>query len=212
VYIHDFYKLFAQVCRYKIKPKIHFLLHYPTLIKKYGPMRLEAYHHKIKNVVKMTGNFINVTSTTASRMQRLKCWELSSGPVCPVYNNDASHSTLNSKKLAEMPEYITDFLKKEYCACLHDKLGFVSKLTLNKVDYRVSDVFVVKVENDEPVFLCVAFIFLFQSIWLTAGQILITNHFLRHMQHYELCPSDIWHVRKVEMKVNVQALDRYTHC
>jgi len=32
VYIHEFYKLFAQVCRYKIKPKVHFLLHYPTLI------------------------------------------------------------------------------------------------------------------------------------------------------------------------------------
>jgi len=30
------------------------------------------------------------------------------------------------------------------------------------------------------------------------------------MQHYEVCPSDIWHVRKVEMKINVQAFDRYT--
>ena len=56
--IHDFYFMFISIAPNKIIPKCHFLLHYPRLMIRFGPlrflwcMRFEAYHQRIKKLQK----------------------------------------------------------------------------------------------------------------------------------------------------------------
>jgi len=63
-----------------ITPKFHFLMHYPTMMARYGPlrdlwcMRYEAKHQYFKSVANTLGNFINIAHTLSSRHQMLQCY------------------------------------------------------------------------------------------------------------------------------------------
>ncbi|XP_049450794.1 uncharacterized protein LOC125900072 [Epinephelus fuscoguttatus] len=65
----------------KLRPKHHYLEHYPVLIKKFGPLefwtiRFEAKHSFFKKVVHNTGNFKNVLHTLATRHQLMLAYYL----------------------------------------------------------------------------------------------------------------------------------------
>ncbi|KAL2101492.1 hypothetical protein ACEWY4_003253 [Coilia grayii] len=66
----------------KLRPKHHYIEHYPVLIKKYGPLtefwtiRFEAKHSFFKKVVRNTGNFKNVLQTLATRHQLMLSYYL----------------------------------------------------------------------------------------------------------------------------------------
>lgn len=61
-----------------LRPKHHYLTHYPMLIKQFGPlirlwtMRFEAKHSYFKKCVKHTQNFKNLTKTMSERHQFLQ--------------------------------------------------------------------------------------------------------------------------------------------
>lgn len=71
-----------------IKPKHHFLLHYPDLILKFGPlihlwtMRFESKHTYFKQCARKLHNFKNLSSTLAERHQLLQAY-LHAGNVFP---------------------------------------------------------------------------------------------------------------------------------
>lgn len=58
-----------------LKPKHHFLIHYPTVIRAMGPvihfwaMRMEAKHQYFKRIANKTNNFVNIKKTLAQRHQ-----------------------------------------------------------------------------------------------------------------------------------------------
>lgn len=64
--------LFPEV---KLRPKHHYLTHYPHLMKQFGPlirfwtMRFESKHSYFKNVIRHTRNFKNVPKTCTERHQ-----------------------------------------------------------------------------------------------------------------------------------------------
>lgn len=66
----------------KLRPKHHYLEHYPVLIKKFGPLfefwtiRFEAKHSFFKKVVHNTGNFKNILHTLATRHQLMLSYYL----------------------------------------------------------------------------------------------------------------------------------------
>lgn len=66
----------------KLRPKHHYLEHYPVLIKKFGPLiefwtiRFEAKHSFFKKVVRNTGNFKNILHTLATRHQLMLSYYL----------------------------------------------------------------------------------------------------------------------------------------
>ncbi|XP_064479840.1 uncharacterized protein LOC135393295 [Ornithodoros turicata] len=83
--IQDLLCLF--VARYPdipLKPKLHFLVHYPRFIMELGPlsqfwsMRFEPKHQTFKSLAAKTKNFRNICRTLASRHQLLQCYELES--------------------------------------------------------------------------------------------------------------------------------------
>nr|XP_054591281.1 uncharacterized protein LOC129155120 isoform X1 [Nothobranchius furzeri]XP_054591300.1 uncharacterized protein LOC129155133 isoform X1 [Nothobranchius furzeri]XP_054591301.1 uncharacterized protein LOC129155133 isoform X1 [Nothobranchius furzeri]XP_054591321.1 uncharacterized protein LOC129155141 isoform X1 [Nothobranchius furzeri]XP_054591322.1 uncharacterized protein LOC129155141 isoform X1 [Nothobranchius furzeri]XP_054591360.1 uncharacterized protein LOC129155163 isoform X1 [Nothobranch len=70
-----------------LKPKHHFMLHYPRAIRKLGPvvhfwsMRFEAKHGFFKRVSHVTCNFRNICKTQAYRHQIMMCYTLLSGQM-----------------------------------------------------------------------------------------------------------------------------------
>ena len=70
-----------------ITPKFHYVVHYPLLMARYGPlrdlwcMRFERKHQYFKTIAKTTGNFINIAYTLAVRHQMLQCYLFSGKEV-----------------------------------------------------------------------------------------------------------------------------------
>lgn len=59
----------------RLKPKHHFLLHYPTVIRQMGPviylwtMRMEGKHQYFKQIANQTKSFVNIKKTLAKKHQ-----------------------------------------------------------------------------------------------------------------------------------------------
>jgi len=72
VYVEERADLFPMVA---LRPKHHYLLHYPWLIMKFGPlirvwtMRLESKHSFFKRCCRTKHNYINVTKTLSETHQ-----------------------------------------------------------------------------------------------------------------------------------------------
>jgi len=68
---------------FRLRPKHHFLEHYPDLIKCFGPlvhlwtMRFEGKHKVFKKIVHDTHNFKNILKTLANRHQNMMAFYLS---------------------------------------------------------------------------------------------------------------------------------------
>lgn len=68
-------KMYVQLFNKTLKPKHHFAVHYPTLIKKFGPlrfmssMRFEAKHKHIKNYTKNTVSRRNLSYSIGRKLQ-----------------------------------------------------------------------------------------------------------------------------------------------
>lgn len=81
--IIEHHQLVKQLDSRALRPKFHYLVHYPELISQYGPprhyftMRFESVHQYFKRLTKRTGNFINLTHTLSSRYQNYKAYQLS---------------------------------------------------------------------------------------------------------------------------------------
>ncbi|KAL1448325.1 hypothetical protein WDU94_005541 [Cyamophila willieti] len=73
--IQDFNKLYYSLAKTNLKPKFHFLLHYPQMLKRFGPltqiwaMRFEGKHRVFKIAARSSNNKINICKTTALRNQ-----------------------------------------------------------------------------------------------------------------------------------------------
>ncbi|KAK3926387.1 UvrABC system protein C [Frankliniella fusca] len=73
---------------YPLKPKHHYMMHYPELMLKYGPLihlwtlGFEQKHKFFKHVCRMSRNFINVEYTCALRHQLNLAYQ-STGPLLP---------------------------------------------------------------------------------------------------------------------------------
>lgn len=80
----------------KLKPKHHYLTHYPSLILKLGPlvrlwtMRFESKHSYFKRCVRRTQNFKNVCQTLANNHQLLQTYLNSSSFFAPVLKSKDS--------------------------------------------------------------------------------------------------------------------------
>lgn len=86
--IEEHHSLFLELYPHiHLRPKHHFMLHYPRAIQKLGPliqfwaMRFEAKHNFFKRVSNVTCNFRNICKTMAFRHQIAQCHNLMCGTV-----------------------------------------------------------------------------------------------------------------------------------
>ena len=65
----------------KITPTFHYIIHYPSIIRKLGPlrslwcMRFEAKHQYFKRISQRIFNFKNIAKSLANRHQMRLCWD-----------------------------------------------------------------------------------------------------------------------------------------
>ena len=86
--IEEHHSLFLELFpESHLRPKHHFMVHYPQAIRKLGPlmhlwsMRFEAKHNFFKRVSHITCNFRNICKTMAYRHQMQLCYHFLSGSV-----------------------------------------------------------------------------------------------------------------------------------
>lgn len=120
-----------------LRPKHHFMIHYPTAIEKIGPlvqywtMRFEAKHNYFKTISHITCNFRNICKTMAFRHQMTQCYHFLSGTM---FEQNLEVGPGNTELLAniDMAEDIVDSL-----ACPLFTEAFVpSWVIVNGTNYR----------------------------------------------------------------------------
>lgn len=82
--IKEHHTNFQYEFNYHITPKLHFMIHYPTVIKRMGPltnlwcMRYEGKHAVLKALIHKFKNFKNVAKTLAKKVQQMTVFEVDS--------------------------------------------------------------------------------------------------------------------------------------
>ena len=75
-WLGSFKKVFPE---FELKPEMHYLIHYPSQVRKHGPpskfatIRFEAKHQELKNFIRASRNRKNVCLTMAKRHQLKMC-------------------------------------------------------------------------------------------------------------------------------------------
>lgn len=144
----------------RVTPKFHYLIHYPTMVKRCGPlrdlwcMRFEAKHQYFKAVANSLGNFINIALTLATRHQMLQCYEFSN-PVALsqeiILPNSGKHVAFTSMS-TEVQQLV---------CFASSTIWSVKDVTAGGCNFVVGACVIVDFTIDhDPVFLCITHIFI----------------------------------------------------
>ena len=133
VQTQEFLERFASDCNFagRIEPKMHFMIHYPALIIKFGPvrplwaMRFEAFHQKVKKVMKHCSSFKNVPLTVAKRIQRGKCWKQAS---FNCLSTPTEYSNFQITNKSDLPKYLSDYFNDVESLTVVKSLKFDERL------------------------------------------------------------------------------------
>lgn len=152
--IDDHLQLFKELFPDKtLIPKQHFLIHYPSHILNFGPLRLcwtlrfEAKHYYFKKLAAIGKNFKNITHTLANRHQLRQAYNGSnSGKYLQHYKSLGTVTPINLRSI--QPEAAQVVVKNKKIVNLYS----VSHFTMNSIKY-VSGLFIVrKLSEEEPIF------------------------------------------------------------
>ncbi|XP_048100473.1 uncharacterized protein LOC125295253 [Alosa alosa] len=160
IQIGHFLSLFSSLFPGKVTPKLHYLIHYPRLIEKFGPlrhlwcMRFEGKHQYFKRLARNAFNFKNICLTLAKRHQLRQCWELTS---VDVLRQDEYTERGCSCPVRSLSQEIRLGLTQRFGAEnieLEEDVLVVQKLCLDNVLYSINNILVLDViEEDIPVFI-----------------------------------------------------------
>lgn len=159
-YLNDILKL-----KERLIPKEHLLTHYPSIIRKVGPlkhswtMRFECKHKYFTDAAKLTTNFININKTLASKHQEQIC----------LKKYSIQSNIVQSKKPKLFSEHC-EFAKYEsFLTSVNKNINFehlfvLSFLNFNSFSYKkglviiengvVYDILFVLKSNNDYYFLC----------------------------------------------------------
>ena len=218
-YIEDFLECFVAMFPNQMTPKLHFLLHYPTQIKKHRPlrhlwcMRFEGKHQYFKRVAQQLCNFRNVALSLARRHQMRLCWELTSEDFLQTEVDGEGTASLQFLSLTRnIQQTIINYANIDFDEVEKDEVVLTCQtLHMNAVKYAVKDCFILElIELEEvPVFFKIFNIVNFRSKWLLYGCILLSDAFNEHMHSYEVQTSDIWCLIEPGQEIDYHALDVY---
>ena len=218
VLIEEFLGTFINLFPGKMTPKFHFLLHYPALVKKFGPlkylgcMRFEAKHQYFKKPASVSKNFKNIAKTFANRHQLKQCWEftsvdylgdnvLCSGEVSFVFSN------LTQQQQDLIIHYYN--LKQ---VSPSEVIWKCNVLTLGGNTYKIHDVVIVgfMYAEDVPLFFKIFQLLRFRETWLFLGKLLVCRAFNTHLHAYRVREEDDFTVLQQSELCDHQLLDCYT--
>ena len=119
----------------RLRPKHHYVEHYPTLVKCFGPlvhvwtMRFEGKHHFFKSVVHDAQNFKNVLKTLAIRHQNMMAFHLGSPSF---FKSKTQTSRVDSVLVSALPDVAQAHIRGQTTS---DTVYCTSKVTIDGTDY-----------------------------------------------------------------------------
>jgi hypothetical protein len=176
-------------------PKVHYLIHYPGLMAKYGPlrnlwcMRFEAKHQYFKQVASTLGNFINIAFSLAMRHQMLQCYQFSGKDI-----EGSSMTLTNSGRFVSFAFLPLDVQR---CACYaSSRIWSVREANAHGCKFTVGAVVLIDFTCDgNPVFLKILYLLSPHDGHLDViGKLLISESFCKKYYAYKVtdCGWDIY--------------------
>ena len=191
--------------------KFHYLIHYPSLIKKFGPLRsfwcyrFEGKHQHLKRLASVSRNFRNIEFTVSSRHQYLQCFhfnEVLEEDICERKSTRMDSSVLNND-LKEEFKMVTGISLPEDVIC-------AQSVVKNCQEYHVGSVLVLgMIDCDTPIFGQIKMICYVQESWYLCCKICITRQFLQHFYAFEIVEGQYWCIKPLQELKSVQCLDIY---
>lgn len=156
----EFNKLYFELFSLPLKPKHHFLTHYPTIMNKIGPLmqaatlRYESKHRQLKLAANAVASRVNITHTLAIKHQLQLSFRFTSELG---FSNviDFSNTGNIAKSLSEI---VLAYKETEYSSETSEKIKLfqdcteVSRVRINSTVFRVEDVILLSYENEIPCF------------------------------------------------------------
>lgn len=142
-YYIELYMQFRIECfpHIKLRPKHHYIVHYPEQIKNFGPlrqlwtMRFEQKHSYFKQISKNLKNFKNITYSLVTKHQQMQvnCYgdRFRKNIVCD--NTEYLHKDMFNFKLPECFEFVT------------------KKIRFLNTEFKENDFIVIHLNNDENI-------------------------------------------------------------
>lgn len=217
--ISDHHKLLSKIAPESFTPKVHFVTHYPRLLAVYGPlrhlwtMRFEAVHQYFKQLARRTRNFLNVTSTLATRYQNNKCYEkasntfLLSGAIIPAVQKQL--------QLSQLPTDLAQILIHTACSspCSIQVVYSVRSLNVNGQRFKVGCYVVhdVLLPEEIPCFACIKYILSVDGRWLICGATADSYRYDSHLHAYAVKSDVSWVVYEPKQSLDCQWLSVYKY-
>jgi len=196
--ISEFVSQFVIIFPGKITPKVHYLIHYPRSILRFGPlrhlwcMRFEAKHQYFKRVANIVHNFRNISYTPAHRHQLRQSFEFSGKNILLVSAEGERIQTIQFSKLTTDIQCLLAAKFGSTASSLKDSVVLsCSQLTNDCITFKLKDFFVIDTVEEEhiPVFFKVAQILNCNNIWFLYGHIYMPRSFSCH--HYAYCVEKV---------------------
>uniref|UniRef100_A0A2R5L642 Uncharacterized protein n=2 Tax=Ornithodoros turicata TaxID=34597 RepID=A0A2R5L642_9ACAR len=201
--IAEFLSMFMEMYpTVRIPPKLHYMIHYPRIIRELGPLRqywclrFEAKHQFLKNHATRVHNFRNIPYTLARKHQLLQSYQLSTNFM------DRSCTTTNLRP--------ADLSSAHPCThhlfCSNVNLADSAKF--DGLSYKVGDILVMA-GGDNPKFAQV------QELLVSAGRLylqleqMFLEAFCKHTFAYKLRPTGEMMLSLPGEEVSIQKLDLY---
>lgn len=203
-------------------PKVHMMLHYPSLILQFGPlrqlwcMRFEGKHAYFKRIAHTMCNFKNPCLSLSLRHQMFVCWHLRSDGYAG--ESSVSHSSVKTVRFGMVPPDLQAALNDRLMSILQwrqrsdDLLQQVNKLSSSTVHYSVGDFFVIDISDGEnvPVFMKILHVFCFRGLWYICGLKYVCKSYVYHKHAYLIENLKQWHVMVPGQEQDHHALDAYS--
>ena len=192
---------------YKLRPKHHYVEHYPALVRCFGPlvhvwtMRFEGKHRFFKKVVHDTLNFKNVLKTMATRHQHMIAYHLSSAAF---FRPHVQTSRSDSVLISNLPEVAREHITQHTAS---DTVYTTPKVTIDGIDYtsgmfvsvghtgglsKFSKIAQIYLVNQNVTFLCCDF----------------ETYYVEHLRSYEL--SAKWSNQSVYVLSDLNDTDTFS--
>jgi len=141
----------TQIFQKNLRPKHHYISHYPYLINQFGPLikvwtlRFESKHTYFKRVIRNIKNFINVTQSLSIKHERLQCLLRFGSDQQNLV--DVHEQTIFNKELYS--DAITNAIR---CANIKFDIFECNKVIFKGTPYKIGDAVIIRQKNTNMAF------------------------------------------------------------
>lgn len=175
--------------------KMHYLIHYPSCIQKFGPLvdiwaiRFEAKHQYFKDISRKVHNWKRISHTLAMRHQFCQCFYFISGEEKSMPVTSGCQSVLYE----HLPCCVKEFISKHGLEC--NNCFNVNCVTMDGRSCRVGCSLVLNVPDDSlPEFVNVCGLFYVNKVLLIVLELLETVCFDEHFHVFVVSTTDKYRI------------------